>query len=592
MAKRGGLNGKHEKPKDRKKVLKRLWQYLYMHKWYIMLAVCLTVISNLLSILGPKLSGDAIDAIGTQIGAVNFQKVFFYCGLMIAFYFVSALLSYFLSRLMISLSQKIIYKMRKDVFNKLVTLPVKFFDSHQAGDIISRISYDIDTVNASLSHDLIQICTSIFTVAGSFIMMIYISHSLLTVFLVTIPIAIFFTKYMTTKVRPYFRKRSAKLGELNGFVEEVISGQKTTKVYHREEDFIKKFDEKNEEAVDAYYKAEYYSSRVGPCVNFVNNLSLALISVLGSFLYIAGGISLGNLSSFVLYSRKFSGPINETANIISEIQSACAAAERIFLLIDEAAEPEDVYGAKALSDVKGAVEIKNVAFGYDENKPVIHNFNLDVKPGKMIAIVGHTGAGKTTLINLLMRFYDPQSGCIKIDGENITDVMRESLRKSFAMVLQDTWLFGGTIFENIVYGKKDATIEDVKRVCKAAKIDSYIESLHDGYYTVLNENGMNISQGQKQLMTIARAMLLDSAMLILDEATSNVDTRTEVQIQAAMRELMRDKTCFIIAHRLSTIQSADVILVMENGDVAEQGTHAQLISKNGVYATLYRSQFK
>ncbi len=592
MAPRGGMNGKHEKPKDRKKVLKRLWKYLYAYKWYIVLALFLTVVSNLLMMLGPKLSGDAIDAIGTKAGGVNFEKVIHYCVLMVIFYLISALLSYCLSRLMIVLSQKIIYKMRKDVFEKLVALPVKFFDSHQAGDIISRISYDIDTVNASLSHDLIQICTSLFTVTGSFIMMLFISKTLLLVFFITIPMALFFTKYMTTKVRPYFKKRSAKLGELNGFAEEIISGQKTTKVYNKEKAFIEKFDVKNEEAVEAYYKAEYYSSRVGPCVNFVNNLSLALISVLGAFLYIRKGISLGNLSSFVLYSRKFSGPINESANIISEIQSACAAAERIFLLIDESPELADAPDAYELKNVKGNIEFKNVRFGYNNDKTVIKNLSLDVKQGQMIAIVGHTGAGKTTIINLLMRFYDPQAGSIKIDGKDITEVSRESLRKAFAMVLQDTWLFGGTIYENLVYGNKNACREDVIKACKNAKIHSYIESLSDGYDTVLNENGMNISQGQKQLLTIARAMLLNSEMLILDEATSNVDTRTEMQIQSAMRQLMKNKTCFVIAHRLSTIQAADLILVMESGDVKEQGTHEELLKKKGVYHKLYFSQFQ
>lgn len=592
MAKRGMVSAGGEKPKDRKKVLKRLWKYLYMHKGYIIVAVTLSVLSNLLAIVGPKLSGDAIDAIGTTAGNVNFQKVFYYCALMIVFYIASSLLSYVLSRVMISMSQKIIYQMRKDVFNKLVTLPVRFFDSHQIGDVVSRISYDIDTVNSSLSNDLIQICTSVFTVVGSFIMMCTISAELLVVVFVTIPTALFFTKYMTTRVRPYFRKRSAKLGELNGFVEEIITGHKTTKVYNREKEIMKRFDEKNDDAVCAYYNAEYLSSRVGPSVNFVNNLSLALISVIGSVLYIFGKITLGKLSSFVLYSRKFSGPINETANIISELQSACAAAERIFLLIDEESEPADIYGAEELKDVSGNINIENLKFGYTPEKTIIHNFNLHAESGKMVAIVGHTGAGKTTLINLLMRFYDPQRGVISIDGKNIAKVTRESLRKSFAMVLQDTWLFYGSIYENLVYGKKDASMEDVKRVCSAARIDRYIESLSDGYDSILNENGMNISQGQKQLLTIARAMLLDSSMLILDEATSNVDTRTEMLIQDAMRKLMKGKTCFVIAHRLSTIQTADVILVMKDGDVVEQGKHDELLAKKGVYAELFNSQFK
>lgn len=583
---------KDEKPKDRKKVLKRLWTYLYKYKLLLVFAIFLSVSSNLLNLVGPKLSGNAIDAIGTVTGKVNFQKVFYYCIMMIVFYIISSILSYILTRVMIKLSQKIIYQMRKDIFNKLVTLPISFFDNHQIGDIISRISYDVDTVNASLSNDLIHIITSVFTVAGSFIMMIIISPPLITVFLLTIPMAFIFTGYMVKKVRPMFHKRSRCYGELNGFVEEMISGQKAIKSYGCEEVMLKRFDEKNDTTSEAAYQAEYYSSKVGPNVNLVNNLSLTLISVFGAILYIFNFLTPGNLSSFVLYSRRFSGPINEMANIISEIQSACAAAERIFTLIDSPCEPADIQNAAILENVLGNIDINHIKFGYVKDKTIIKDFSLKADKGSLIAIVGHTGAGKTTIINLLMRFYDPDSGEIKIDGMNHQHVTRESLRRSFAMVLQDTWLFEGTIFDNIAYGKKDATLDDVKRVCKAAKISSYIENLSEGYYTVLNENGINISQGQKQLLTIARAMLLDSPMLILDEATSNVDTTTEMQIQSAMRELMKNKTCFVIAHRLSTIQNADTILVMENGDVVEHGKHDELLEKCGVYSKLYYAQFE
>lgn len=587
-----GPGGNGEKPKDRKKVLKRLWTYLYKYKFLLIIATLLSVSSNLLNLVGPKLSGEAIDAIGIAAGGVNFPRVYFYCILMIIFYILSSLLSYILTRVMIKLSQKITYQMRKDIFNKLVTLPVSFFDSHQTGDIVSRISYDVDTVNASLSNDLIHIVTSIFTVAGSFIMMLVISPPLILVFALTIPMALLFTKYMVKKVRPMFHKRSRCYGELNGFVEEMISGQKAIKSYGCEQVMSDRFDAKNEETSEAAYQAEYYSSKVGPNVNFVNNLSLALISVFGALMYVFNAITPGDLSAFVLYSRRFSGPINEMANIISEIQSACAAAERIFMLIDTPCEPLDDSDAVVLERALGNIDIEHVKFGYTKDKTVIKDFCLKTDKGQLVAIVGHTGAGKTTVINLLMRFYDPDSGEIKIDGINHRKITRASLRKAFAMVLQDTWLFEGTIFDNIAYGKKDASLDDVKKVCKAARISSYIESLSDGYYTVLNENGINISQGQKQLLTIARAMLLDSSMLILDEATSNVDTSTEMQIQAAMRELMKDKTCFVIAHRLSTIQNADIILVMENGDIVEQGTHRELLNKNGVYSRLYYAQFQ
>ena len=555
-------------------------------------AVLLTVSSNFLALLGPMLSGKAIDAIGLEQGRVDFPTVFLYCGLMVLFYAISSLLSYILSILMIQLSQKIIYRMRQEVFDRLTELPVRYFDQHQTGDIVSRISYDIDTVNASLSNDLLQIAASVITVVGSLAMMLVISPVLVLVFAITIPMSVLFTRYMTRKVRPLFHKRSVKLGELNGFVEEIISGQKTTKAYHQEETMVSRFDVKNKEAVDAYYNADYYGSMTGPSVNFINNLSLAFISIFGALLFLFGGLTIGNLSSFVLYSRKFSGPINEMANIISELQSACAAAERVFRLIDEAPEPADAPDAKALDQVVGDVEMEHIHFGYEPQKTIIHDLSLHASPGSLVAIVGPTGAGKTTLINLLMRFYDPQSGEIRLDGNGIQSVTRKSLRLAYAMVLQDTWLFSGTIFENLAYGKKNARREDVEAAAKAARIHRYIMSLPKGYDTLLDDNGMNLSQGQKQLLTIARAMLLDAKMLILDEATSNVDTRTEIQIQAAMRTLMQDKTCFVIAHRLSTIQNADTILVVRDGDIVEQGKHEELMARQGFYAGLYNSQFQ
>ncbi len=592
MAKENNVKKAAKAPKkSRKKVILRLWQYLYKHKYLLLLAFALTIIGNLLALVGPKLSGMAVDNIEFGKGHVNFDGVFQYVYLMIIFYILSAVFSYILSVVMIHISRKVVFEMRQDLFSKLMKLPVGYFDKHQTGDILSKMSYDIDTINTSLSADLIQIFASIITLVGSFVMMVTISPYLVIVFLITIPISVLLTKFITGRTSPLFKKRSFKIGKLNGFVEEMISGQKTIRAYNREEKAIEKFDEKNEDAVQAYYDSEYYQI-AGPAVNFVNNLSLSLISVLGAIFYLKGMMSVGNISSFVLYSRKFSGPINEMANIIGEFQSALAAAERVFNLIDEIEEKQDVENAVILDKIEGNVELKNIEFGYLPDKKIIQNLSFQAKKGALIAIVGPTGAGKTTLINLLMRFYDADKGTIKVDGNDVLNTTMSSLRKSYAMVLQDTWLFHGSIYENVSYGKKDASLEEVIEVCKAAKIHSYIKKLPKGYDTIIREDGTNISKGQKQLLTIARAMLLDCKMLILDEATSNVDTRTEIRIQQAMRRLMKDKTCFIIAHRLSTIQNSDLILVVNNGNIIEQGNHEELMRKKGFYNKLYNSQFE
>ena len=592
-----GKNIKGQKASNRainkKATLLRLTLYLMQYKWLLLVAFMLTVGSNLLALIGPMLSGYAVDAI-VGVGKVQFEKVFYYAAWMVAFYLVSSLLSYWLSILMITISKKVVKRMRKDVFDKLLKLPVGYFDTRQTGDIISRITYDIDTINGSLSSDLIQIVTTLITVTGALSMMLVISKSLVLVFCFTVPLSIGITKFITTKTRPLFRDRSAKLGLLNGFTEEMVSGQKTLKAYTQEENVLAKFRKKNEEAVDAYYRAEYYGAMTGPCVNFINNLSLSLISVFGAMLFLAGKMTIGNISSFILYSRKFSGPINEAANIVSELQSSLAAAERIFSLLDEMNEIEDGEQAIVLGSeekVQGKVELSHVQFGYEEGKTIIHDLSLKVEPGKLIAIVGPTGAGKTTLINLLMRFYDIQSGNILVDDHPSKDLTRESLRKSFAMVLQETWLFHGTIYDNLAYGKEGATREEVIAAAKAVKIHSFIQRLPQGYDTVISDEGSNISKGQKQLLTIARAMLLEAPMLILDEATSNVDTRTELQIGQAMRKLMENKTCFVIAHRLSTIQNADTILVVKDGEVVEQGTHESLMEQRGFYCSLYEAQF-
>lgn len=591
----------NKRTKNKKGIFIRLSKYV-LKEWPLFItALLFTLTSNQLSLLGPKYSGAAIDAIELS-GGVDFDAVWKNIFLMLICYVVSAALSYVLSVIMIRLSQRIIYKMRKQVFEKLTTLPVSFFDTHATGDIISHLSYDIDTINSTLSHDLIQIMTSIYTVVGSLLFMWQISKPMILIFAFTVPISLLFTRYRSKKVRPLFSRRAKKYGELNGFAEEMLTGSRTISAYGRQEVISSRFNKVNDEAMDAFYKAEYNAALLFPTINLINNISLTLVAVIGGILYMFSQngtilatsvffITLGGVAQFVQYSRKFAGPINEFSNILHEIQSAFSAAERVFAILDEESEKADDIDAKDLREVKGNVDINHVTFGYNEEKTILKNVSFNAKCGQTVAIVGPTGAGKTTIINLLMRFYDYQSGEILIDGIPSVKLKRSDLRLAFNMVLQDTWLFCGTIYDNIIYGREDATPEEVYAAAKAAKIDSYIESLPDGYNTILSDDGVNISKGQKQLITIARAFLSKAPILILDEATSNVDSRTEIQIQNAMTALMENKTCFIIAHRLSTIQNADTILVVKDGEIIEQGNHDELISKGGFYHSLYHSQF-
>ena len=596
-------NKKTEKPikKSRKGLFVRLSKYV-LEQWPLFtVALLLTLGANQLSLIGPRFSGAAIDAINFD-GGVDFSTVQKNIVYMIMCYVISALLSYVLSVVMIKLSQRIIYKMRKQVFEKLTTLPVGYFDTHATGDIISHLSYDIDTINSTLSHDLIQVMTSLYTVIGSLIFMWQISKPMILIFTITVPVSILFTRYRSKVVRPLFRKRAKKYGELNGFAEEMLTGSRTISAYGRQKVISERFNKINDEAMSAYYNADYHAAMLFPTINLINNISLTFVAIMGGIMYMfsqngtvlatsAFFITLGGVAQFVQYSRKFAGPINEFSNIIHEFQSAFSAAERVFAILDEAPEKEDAPDAVSFTDVHGDVSLKDVTFGYTPDKTILKNVTVSAKRGQTVAIVGPTGAGKTTIINLLMRFYDQQSGEILMDGTPSLNIKRSDLRRAFTMVLQDTWLFCGTIYDNIVYGKEDATREEVWEAAKSAKIANYIESLPDGYDTLLSDDGINISKGQKQLITIARAFLSDAPILILDEATSNVDSRTEIQIQHAMTELMKNKTCFIIAHRLSTIQNADTILVVKDGTIIEQGNHDELIKEKGFYYSLYHSQF-
>ncbi len=592
---------KTKNKKVKMSIFLRLGKYVLQQWPLFIIAIILTLGANQLSLMGPEYSGAAIDAIELSDG-VDFSAVWENIFRMLACYIISAVLSYILSVIMIHLSQRIIYKMRKQVFEKLTTLPVGYFDTHATGDIISHLSYDIDTINSTLSHDLIQVMTSIYTVVGSLIFMWRISRPMILIFVLTVPVSIIFTRYRSKTVRPLFRKRSKKYGELNGFAEEMLTGSRTISAYGRQRVISSRFNKINDEAMDAFYNAEYGAALLFPSINLINNISLTLVAVMGGILYMYSQngtvlatsmffITLGGVAQFVQYSRKFAGPINEFSNILHEFQSAFSAAERVFAILDEQPEKPDAPDAKEFKEVRGDVSLDDVTFGYTDEKMILKNVSVNAARGQTIAIVGPTGAGKTTIINLLMRFYDQQSGRILIDGIPTTEIKRADLRHAFTMVLQETWLFCGTIYENIVYGREDATPEEVYAAAKSAKIASYIDSLPDGYDTILSDDGVNISKGQKQLITIARAFLSRAPILILDEATSNVDSRTEIQIQTAMTELMKNKTCFIIAHRLSTIENADTILVIKDGAIIEQGNHNELIGMGGFYSALYNSQF-
>ncbi|MCX4371839.1 MAG: ABC transporter ATP-binding protein [Dysosmobacter sp.] len=574
----------------KKNVLVRLSRFLRPYGISFLILLILLLGGNLLSLAAPLLSGRAVDAVGVRAGGVDFPAVFWNCTGMLGCYALASLFNYAVSSRLIRVAQSVSHDLRKAAFDRMSELPVDYFDTHPAGDLISRVCYDVDTVNATISTDLLQLGTSLFTVAGSFLMLMLISPRLTLVFFVTVPLSAALTRLQMKHIHPLFRLRSKELGALNGFAEERMGCRRSIQTYGVEEADMGLFDSRNDAASRAYYDADRASASLGPSVNFVNNLSLTAVSVFGALLYLGGGLSLGSLSSFVLYSRKFSGPIREAANLLSELQASAAAAERVLDLLDEEEEPADPPEALPVEHLRGDIRFDHVTFGYDRSRPVLRDFTAHIPAGSFAAVVGPTGAGKTTLVSLLLRFYRPQNGSITLDGLSLNSYSRDGLRRRLALVLQDTWLFGGTVAENIAYGAPGAGREQIVEAAKAACIHRFISSLPQGYDTVLTDEG--ISKGQRQLLAVARCLLTDADIVILDEATSNVDTETEGEISLAMERLRQGRTCFVIAHRLATIRGADCILVLDQGGAAEQGTHEELLAAGGVYAQLYAAQFQ
>ena len=600
----GGPHGGHgpaEKAKDVKGTTKKLGQRLSSYKIAIIIVMIFAIGSTIFSIVGPKILGNATTEIYTGLmnkinrtGGIDFAKIGKIILFALGLYGVSALFSMIQSYIMAGVAQKVTYKIRNELTEKINKLPMKYFDKRTNGEVLSIITNDVDTLSTGLNQSITQIITSIFTIIGILVMMISISWEMTIVSLLILPISGVILKKVIGKSQKYFVKQQEYLGHVNGQVEEVYGGHNIVKVFGREEQAIKEFEKENEELYKSGWRSQFLSGLMQPLSNFVGNVGYVAVAILGGYFAVKGRITVGNIQSFIQYNKQFTQPIGQVAQISSTIQSMIAAAERIFEFLGEPEEVEDVKNPVSTEGLKGNIEFKNVHFGYDPEKIIINDFNAKVKDGQKIAIVGPTGAGKTTMVKLLMRFYDVNSGEILLDGYNIKDFKRGELRKMFGMVLQDTWLFGGTIKENIKYSNPDATDSDVIKAAKAAHIHHYIKTLSKGYDAKINEESTNISAGQKQLLTIARVILADPKILILDEATSSIDTRTEQQIQAAMDNLMEGRTSFIIAHRLSTIKNADLILVMDHGDIVEQGTHEELLAKgeSGFYYKLYNSQFE
>jgi hypothetical protein len=598
----GGPHGGHgpaEKAKDVKGTTKKLANRLSEHKIAIIIVMIFAIGSTIFSIVGPKILGNATTEIYTGLmnkingtGGIDFAKIGKIILFALGLYAVSALFSMIQSYIMAGVAQKTTYKIRNELTEKINKLPMKYFDKRTNGEVLSIISNDVDTLSTGLNQSITQIITSIFTIIGILVMMLSISWEMTLVSLLILPISAVILKKVIGKSQKYFVKQQEYLGHVNGQVEEVYGGHNIVKVFGRENEAIKEFEKDNQELYKSGWRSQFLSGLMYPLMNFVGNVGYVAVAILGGYFAVKGRITVGNIQSFIQYNKQFTQPIGQVAQISSTIQSMLAAAERIFEFLEEKEEVEDVKKPLSTDGLKGNIKFEHVHFGYDQEKTIINDFNADVKDGQKIAIVGPTGAGKTTMVKLLMRFYDVNSGAILLDGHNIKEFKRGELRKMFGMVLQDTWLFGGTIKENIKYSKPDATDSEVIESAKAAHVHHYIKTLSKGYDAKINEESTNISAGQKQLLTIARVILANPKILILDEATSSIDTRTEQQIQSAMDNLMKGRTSFIIAHRLSTIKNADLILVMDHGDIVEQGNHEELLAKDGFYAKLYNSQFE
>lgn len=582
-----------EKPKDFKGTLRRLLSYLQPYRMQLLVVLIAAVLSTLFSIVAPRIMGMATDELFNSVTggtAIDFRYIIDLLMILAGLYLFSSLFAYFQQYFMSGVAQNTVYEMRKDVKSKLSRLPLRYYDQQSHGEVLSRVTNDVDNISNTLQQSLTQLITSIVTLVGVIVMMLTISPLLTLITILTIPLSLLVTIVVAKRSQKHFAGQQASLGNLNGHVEEMYTGHRVVKAFGREKQSLAQFDELNEKLYESGWKAQYISGTIMPLMSFISNIGYVLICVVGGIMVTRGTVGIGGVQAFIQYARQFSQPITQLANISNIIQSTIASAERVFEIMDEQ-EEEDQAKTAIARPVRGDVTFEHVAFGYKKDELLIDDMNIHVRAGQTVAIVGPTGAGKTTLINLLMRFYELNNGQITIDGQNIRELSRAELHSLFGMVLQDTWLFGGSIRDNIAYGREDATEEEIIRASEAARADHFIRTLPDGYDTVLNEEASNISQGQKQLLTIARAILADPAILILDEATSSVDTRTEVLIQQAMNTLMEGRTNFVIAHRLSTIREADLILVMNHGKVIETGTHIELLEQEGFYADLYNSQF-